>query len=55
MIVELVIDTSTIRELQDHNRKLTLENEQLRREAPLEVIEIVDSTVGKDVDFSQRW
>lgn len=51
MIVELVIDTSTIRELQDHNRKLTLENEQLRREAPLEVIEIVDSTVGKDIEF----
>lgn len=51
MIVELVIDTSTIRDLQDHNRKLTLENEQLRREAPLEVIEIVDSTVGKDIEF----
>lgn len=51
MIVELVIDTSTIRELQDHNRKLTLENEQLRREAPLEVIEIVDNTVAKDVKF----
>lgn len=51
MITELVIDTSTIRELQDHNRKLTLENEQLRREAPLEVIEIVDSTVGKDIEF----
>ena len=51
MIVELVIDTSTIRELQDHNRKLTLENEQLRREAPLEVIEIVDNRVADGVKF----
>lgn len=51
MIVELVIDTSTIRELQDHNRKLTLENEKLRRAANTEVIEIVDNTVAKDVEF----
>ena len=51
MIVELVIDTSTIRDLQDHNRKLTLENEQLRRESETEIIEIVDNTVAKDVKF----
>ena len=55
MIVELVIDTSTIRDLQDHNRKLELENEQLRREAPLEVIEIVDNRTTDEVDYSQNW
>ena len=51
MITELVIDTSTIRELQDHNRKLTLENEQLRREAKHEVIEIVDNRTTDEVKF----
>lgn len=51
MICELVIDTSTIRDLQDHNRKLELENEQLRREAKLEVIEIVDNCVADEVKF----
>ena len=55
MIIELILDNQTIMELKDQNRKLTLENEQLRQEAKHEVIEIVDSTVGKDVDFSQRW
>jgi hypothetical protein len=55
MIVELILDNQTIMELREKNRKLTLENIQLRREAKHEVIEIVDSTVGKDVDFSQRW
>lgn len=51
MIVELVIDTSTIRELQDHNRKLTLENEQLRRAAKHEVIEIIDNRTTDEVKF----
>lgn len=55
MIVELILDNQTIMELKAENRKLRLENVQLRREAKHEVIEIVDSTVGKDIDFSQRW
>ena len=43
MIAEMIIDTQTIQELKDHNRKLRLENAQLRREAKHEVIEIIDN------------
>lgn len=42
MIVELGIDSETIRTLRDHNDKLKLENEALRAEAKAEVIEIID-------------
>lgn len=52
LIVELMIDATTIRELQDKNRKLTLENVQLRREAKREVIEIVDNrTKDNEIKF----
>lgn len=51
MITELLIDASTIRELQDIKRKLELENLQLRQEAKHEVIEIVDNRVADDVKF----
>ena len=51
MIVELIIDNNTIENLREMNHKLRLENEQLRREAKREVIEIVDNTVAKDVKF----
>lgn len=43
IIVELMFDTTTIRELQTKNHKLILENETLRKEAKHEVIEIVDN------------
>ena len=42
MIVELFIDAETVRDLQDHDRKLRLENAQLRNEIKHEVIEIND-------------
>lgn len=53
IIVELMFDTQTIRELQTKNRKLTLENvqlrrEELRREEKHEVIEILDKTVDPE-------
>ena len=52
LIVELMIDTQTIRELQDHNRKLRLENAQLQREAKHEVIEIIDNrTKENEIKF----
>ena len=51
MIVELMVDNKIITDLQDRNRKLKLENEQLRRAAKHEVIEIVDNTVAKGVKF----
>ena len=52
IIVELMIDTQTIRELQTKNHKLVLENETLRREAKHEVIEIVDNrTKDNEIKF----
>ena len=53
MIIELFIDAETIRELQRKNEKLSLENEQLRREAPYEVVEIVDKRTAwaDDIKF----
>lgn len=62
MVIELMIDAETIRDLQEHNRKLRLENEQFKREP--EVIEILDNRSDSDyvmphyedvVDFSQKW
>lgn len=53
MIIELMIDAGTIRDLQAQNRKLRLELAQ-ERKSP-EVIEIIDRTVANDVDFSQKW
>ena len=50
MIIELILDNQTIMELKDQNRKLRLENIQLRQEAKHEVIEIVDNRV-QDVEF----
>ena len=53
MIVELIVDNHTIETLKEHNHKLKLENEQLRREAPHEVIEIVDKRTAwaDDIKF----
>ena len=48
MIVELILDNQTIMELREKNRKLTMENIQLRREAKHEVIEIVDNRTKED-------
>lgn len=43
MVIEMFLDNKAIRELQDDNRKLRLENQQLKQEAKHEVIEIVDN------------
>lgn len=51
MIVELIVDNKTITDLQDKNRKLKLENEQLHRAAKHEVIEIVDNRTTDEVKF----
>lgn len=54
--VELMIDAQTVRNYQEQNRKLRLENAQLRNEVKHEVIEIVDNrTTSQDIDFSQNW
>lgn len=51
MIVELMVDNKIITDLQDRNRKLKLENEQLRRAAKHEVIEIIDNRTTDEVKF----
>ena len=51
MIVELILDNQTIMELREKNRKLTMENIQLRQEAKHEVIEIVDNRTTDEVKF----
>lgn len=51
MIVELIVDNKIITELQEKNRKLKLENEQLRRAAKHEVIEIIDNRTTEEVKF----
>lgn len=51
MIVELIVDNKTITDLQARNRKLNYENEQLRRAAKHEVIEIIDNRTTDEVKF----
>ena len=43
VIVELCIDTDNIRDLQEKNHKLKLENEALRKKSKHEIIEIIDN------------
>jgi hypothetical protein len=52
IVVELIFEAKQLTELQRDYRKLELENEMLRKEVPTErVIEIIDNTVGKDIEF----
>ena len=56
MIVELMIDTPTVRELQDENRKLRVQLEESRKQP--EIIEITDpwsisSKVPEEVKFGE--
>lgn len=48
VIVELCIDTDNIRDLQEKNHKLKLENEALRKKSKHEVIEIIDNRKKND-------
>lgn len=51
VIVELCIDSKTIMDLQEKNRKLTLENMQLKDRKPVKIVKIIDDTVARDVNF----
>ena len=52
IIVELCTDTDNIRDLQEKNHKLELENEALRKKAKHEVIEIIDNrTKENEIKF----
>lgn len=55
MILELFLEARMIRELQDDNRRLREQNSHLKQNQKVEVFEIYDDTVAKDVDFSQHW
>ena len=48
VIVELCIDTDNIRDLQEKNHKLKLENEALRKKSKHEIIEIIDNRKKND-------
>lgn len=52
MIVQLGIDSDTIRMLREQNHKLQMENIQLSKESGIECVEIVDPTVADFVDYS---
>lgn len=54
MIVELGIDSETIRQLREHNEKLTLENEQKKADV-VEVINLVENKEFEKLDYSQKW
>jgi len=54
MIIELGIDSETIRQLKEHNNKLSLENEALRNQKP-QTIEIIDRTGIEAGDLFRPW
>ena len=51
LVIEYFIDFKIVRDIQEENRKLRLENSQLKREVKHEVIEIVDNRT-KSSDFT---
>lgn len=58
MIVELMIDAETIRDLQAQNRKLRLELAQERQTDHVEIInrvEFAEPEEAKQIDYSQNW
>ena len=58
MIVELMIDAETIRDLQAQNRKLRLELAQERQTDHVEIInrvEVAEPQKAEQIDYSQNW
>ena len=51
LVIEYFIDFKIVRDIQEENRRLRLENSQLKREVKHEVIEIVDNR-KKSNDFT---
>ena len=53
---ELLIEVPQVRRLIDRNNLLELENEALKENPKVvKVTEVVDGTVGSEVDYSQDW
>ena len=50
LVIEYFIDLGIVRDLQNENRRLRLENAQLQKEVKVERIEIVDNRT-KSSDF----
>lgn len=58
MIIELMIDAKTIRDLQTQNRKLRLELAQERQTDHVEIIhrvEVAEPEEAEHIDYSQNW
>lgn len=57
LVIEYFIDVSIVKSLQDENRRLRLENSQLRKEVKHEVIKIHDKRLdwADGLDFSKDW
>lgn len=57
MAVKMAIDADIIRDQHEKILDLREENIKLRKAKgeKVEVIEIIDDTVGNNVDFSQEW
>lgn len=51
LVIEYFIDLGIVRDLQNENRRLHLENSQLKKEVKIERIEIVDNR-KKSSDFT---
>lgn len=52
LIIEMALDASTIRELQDDNRRLRLLNDQIVKEKDVKVIEINDNRAEPESYFT---
>ena len=52
MIVELMVDAQTVRDLQQQNRKLRLEIAQAKKTEHVEVIEITDNRATPETYFT---
>lgn len=53
---ELLIEVPQVRRLIDRNNLLELENEALKENPKVvKVTEVVDGTVGTEVDYSEDW
>ena len=53
---ELLIEAPQVRRLIDRNNLLELENAALKENPKVvNVTEIADGTIGKEVDYSQDW
>ena len=51
----MAVDNSYLGRLEKENDTLRMKLEDERKKRPVETIEIVDNTLGNNIDYSQRW